>query len=194
VARDEDLDLLKAIRLCAVHSVKKRDADYTLRFVFRWYSEKFHTPLHEVEEIPLEILMEHYFECHYESLSEHELEEEIERLAETHAERLAREKKEAEDAAADEAFLKMHQDKARVDEAKTNLDKKLDLQEQALPLPPIMGDGQLPPSFAQVAAKADPNLNKIPTAPPSINMSFVSDEEMEGLGDWDLLGAPKGKK
>ena len=76
MARDEDLDLLKAMRLCSYGAVKKKDNEYLLRFVCRWYSREFHTPLHLVENYPVEEVLQHFFECRYETMEDEDLEEE----------------------------------------------------------------------------------------------------------------------
>lgn len=64
------MELSEAQRLLALRAVlhPKSDPGYQLRKVFRWYSQAFYTPLHEVYELPLADVLEHYFECHYEEL------------------------------------------------------------------------------------------------------------------------------
>ena len=39
--------------------------DYIQRHINRWYSEKFHTPLHEVDELPRHDVLLTYYECCY---------------------------------------------------------------------------------------------------------------------------------
>lgn len=201
MARDEDLDLLKAIRLCAFRAVQKGDSDYILRFIFRWYSREFSTPLREVEEIPLDTILEHFFECRYEAMSDEERDEEASRLIETRAEREAREEKEKQAETADDDFLREVMAEAQGQGAtvrpgrktpKTDLTKRMDPEDRPPLLIPLQALGEdKPTTFAEVVPQDDPNLKVVP---PEIKMEFISEEEMEGMGEWDLLGSPKPKK
>lgn len=49
--------------------------DGYLRAVFRGYSKAFHTPLHEVEGLPLEYVLQHFWENYYENLPKPVLQE-----------------------------------------------------------------------------------------------------------------------
>lgn len=68
----------EAIRLAALQVVfdshrkkpKEPDPEYFLRRVFRAYSKKFFTPLHEVEELPLDDVLQHFWEEHFEEVGE----------------------------------------------------------------------------------------------------------------------------
>jgi hypothetical protein len=191
VAQDEDLDLLKAIRITAFRAVQEQDSDYLLRFIFRWYSREFHTELSKVEEIPLETVLEHFFECRYESMSDEDKETEMAKLIETRADRLARETKEREEKDSDEAFLHETMAEAAAQGATTQKPAGIDLDKMPAPeqrpllIPaPVMGE-VIPTQFAEITANADPNLKVVP---PEIKMEFISEEEMEGMESWDLLG------
>lgn len=189
MARDEDLDLLKAIRLCAYGAVKEKDSDYILRFIFRWYSREFSTELEHVDEIPLERVLTAFFEHRFENMTEEELEEEEERLRETRAERLAREAQEKLDGEDDDAFFR-----ETVDEAKAayvsnprNLDEPMEDPDLDRPMMlPIMGE-RLPQSFKQIADNMD---SKLKSVPPEIKMEFVSESELADLDEWDIMGPP----
>lgn len=62
-------DLLRAIRRQALVDVHRgTDPGYVLRYVFRWYSEKFHTPLHEVDDLPMEDVFRAFYEVRYEEM------------------------------------------------------------------------------------------------------------------------------
>jgi hypothetical protein len=95
------VDHHKAIRIRALAAVRRQDYDYHLRYVFRWYSRSFATPLHVVEALPLDDVLETFFECLYEHMDEHRLEDERRELMETDEEarrrRLAEDIAEAED-------------------------------------------------------------------------------------------------
>lgn len=82
----ENLDLL-VIRLDALRSVYRKDAEYTLRCICRWYSEHFNTPLYEVGtrhgRVELEEVLRTFYEVRYSEWDEKtpsKLEEEAELL------------------------------------------------------------------------------------------------------------------
>jgi hypothetical protein len=70
------------IRASSMHSVVNEDSAYTLRYIFRWYSRTFATPLHVVESLPMEDVLRTYYEVRYEEMEEHDREAEIARLIE----------------------------------------------------------------------------------------------------------------
>lgn len=192
MARDEDLDLLKAIRVLAFDAVKNKDSDYLLRHIFRWYSREFHTPLPEVEEMPLEEVLTHFFECRYEGMEDEDLEAEEKRLAETREERLQREEKEKLDDEDADAFFRDVKAESKTQLAKLGTKRKLDeaMDDPDLDRPvllPIMGE-KLPQTFQQVVEKMEPTLKSVP---PEIKMEFMSDAELGDLDDWDILGPPR---
>jgi primosomal protein N' len=67
------MELLEAIEISALKSVLQPDDDYFLRRIFRWYSEKFHTPLGEVADLPVEDVLQTYFECAFEHMTKRKL-------------------------------------------------------------------------------------------------------------------------
>jgi len=93
------MDGVRDLQTLALHAVLKKTGAYNLRYIFRWYSQRFHTPLHVVEALPLEDVLRHYYECEYEDLEPHEIANAIKLLSLTDEE-LARLRKEedAEDA------------------------------------------------------------------------------------------------
>lgn len=66
-------DILK-LQEIALANVLNPDQPYFYRSVCRWYSEKFHTPLHQVFDLPMEFVFLNYFE----SITENQEEEELE--------------------------------------------------------------------------------------------------------------------
>ena len=90
------MDSVKAIQLIAMNNIIKQPPDYRLRVLQRWYSKTFFTPLQEVEEIPLEDLLLHFYECQYAELEEPERKEELDLLLESPEDKLKREQKEYE--------------------------------------------------------------------------------------------------
>lgn len=192
MARDPDLDLLKAIRILAFGSVQKRDSEYILRHIYRWYSTTFNVPLPQVDDIPLEDILTHYFEVRYEGMSEEDLEEEEVLLRETYSDRLAREAKEKAEAEDDDAFLaaesgapvsKLH--KVQDAPKKFSLDTKIEDTAPEIKVN-VMG-ADLPTSFTDIAAKLDSKLKEIP---PDIKITFADDGELDDL-DWDVMGSPQ---
>jgi hypothetical protein len=87
------LNYLDNIRIRALTAVVDPDHDAIMRRIFRWYSEKFHTPLHVVEDdLPLDHVLLHYFEHEFEGLDEaerHNLAIELLETPEERAERAA---------------------------------------------------------------------------------------------------------
>ncbi len=58
-------------------AVKKPDSEYNRRFIHRWYSRTFHTPLHDVMGLDPEDVLVAYFESNYEEMLEKENGEEL---------------------------------------------------------------------------------------------------------------------
>jgi hypothetical protein len=142
-------DDFDAIRIRALRGVWKPDYEASLRRIFRWYSEKFHTPLHEVQDLPIEDVLLNWFEVHYESLEPDEKHNLAIHLLETPEERRRRE---AADRSAEDEFVRMTEAiatrqaaekklQSRVAEVKTALDKlkeKKPLKEPELPKPKLL--------------------------------------------------------
>lgn len=163
---EDELDLLRVVRLCAWGAVHHNEDDYYLRHIFRWYSREFHTPLHLVEDLPLVDVLTHFYECQYEELKDEErlqqlYEEEALRLRETKAESAARAVREAEQEVEDMAFLKEAQE-----EAKRNLEA------------------------ARLAAAAPKPVPAAAQPGASIGMKFPPEGQLVRFdrGDWNLLG------
>jgi hypothetical protein len=97
-----DQDSLRHTKLVALYEVEANPYEYVLRYIFRWYSKAFATPLHIVDTLPLDDVLQHYFECSYEGLEPEERLAEIEKLL-IDPEKLAKAKK-REDTEDAEAF------------------------------------------------------------------------------------------
>ena len=64
------MNLYDAIRVKALLTVYSgNNSDYIERHLHRWYSQTFHTPLAEVQDIPLTEILVHLFETEFENLS-----------------------------------------------------------------------------------------------------------------------------
>jgi hypothetical protein len=57
-----DIDLLKGLQITAVNAVEINGYEVWYRYLCRWYSREFHTPLHDVLEMPEEYILSTYFE------------------------------------------------------------------------------------------------------------------------------------
>lgn len=97
--------LAEELQLLAFHAVATDTNEYRLRFLMRWYSKTFATPLHLVPSIPLIHVLQAFWEEKYESLDEDELEEERLRLLETEDQRRVRLVKEDAERVESEAFF-----------------------------------------------------------------------------------------
>lgn len=87
-----------AIRTIALRNVIKADSEsYLLRKVFRSYSIKFSTPLHQVSDLPLEDVFLAFFEDLFENMDKADLENERLDVIETEEEIVARQKQEDRD-------------------------------------------------------------------------------------------------
>lgn len=178
----EEINSLKATRLLAFRAVNKRDPEYVFRHILRWYSRTFNTPLHEVEELPIDEVMTHFFECRYEDMSDHELDEEEEDLLLTDAEKKAKKEKQKNDEVDDDDFYELMKAQASGSSPGTKPVTADGAIVTAEPLP--LG---LPANFQKLADTAEAAEKQIP---PDIKMTFVSDKELEDMESWDLLGPP----
>lgn len=80
----------------------------------RWYSKTFHTPLHVVEwDVPLDDILQAWFESEYEGLSEDGRVDEARRLTETPEERAEREAEAHLDDQEDEEFYARFKEAAK---------------------------------------------------------------------------------
>lgn len=94
-------DQLNNLKIMAMYSVIEEPSEYNIRYIFRWFSREFSTPLHVVETLPLEDVLTHYYECLYEDQSSEDRQATIDRLLMTPEQLAARRRAEdAEDAEA----------------------------------------------------------------------------------------------
>lgn len=63
-------DYVRQLKLIAMSNVVDQPSEYAIRQIFRWYSERFHTPLHLVEDLQFEDVLQTYFECQFEEMDE----------------------------------------------------------------------------------------------------------------------------
>jgi hypothetical protein len=117
------MDLIDAIRTQAMLDVMEGDFLYHYRRICRWFSSKFATPLSEVEELPIEYVLQHFFEEQFESMSKSERRKIALEMTENETEKKARLKKEKDKT--DDAFLKKIAKQAKKDATEKATKKKL---------------------------------------------------------------------
>ncbi|CAB4127019.1 hypothetical protein UFOVP75_54 [uncultured Caudovirales phage] len=167
------MDVYKAIQLKALANVMldESDVEYRIRYISRWYSKTFHTPLSEVDDIPFVVLLQAFFEEKYENESEAELELLRNALIESDEERKVREAKEAEMAFDDIQFA---QEFAKAEQAR--------IKKKELAATPERG--------AEIALV--PKKEAIRETEPLIKMDFSDMDSFEKeYGEFGAMDQPK---
>lgn len=168
------MDYDSALRLLALQAVQKPDMPAHTRYIHRWYSKTFHTPLHVVAELDPQDVFVAYYEATYEDMTEDERESAIAELLKTpeelRADKLAKDHERADIF----EFAKITEAEERKKEEKklADLDTK---QKQPFANSRMVPEASLP--------KAKSPMEKLQ---PDIEMKFVSAEdfekELEGFG------------
>ena len=159
-----NMDMYIAIRLQALRDVLNPGRDVLIRRIHRWYSKTFNTPLSDAYDLPLEDILQAYFEEKYEQLDEADLERERREL--TEPPELRRQKMQAVDAveADDDEFIKMVQ--------KQEAEKALKKAKEPAP----QNKGFAIPKEVEMP-------RTVPQIPPDIQMIFEDPEEFEAESD-----------
>lgn len=175
------MDYFKACRALALHAVISDDPapDYSLRRVFRWYSEKFHTPLHLVEELPVHDILQHYYEATFEDMAAEpaKLRDELIELSESDEEAEARQLKRERDAIEEFKFARDLAAEAKAQEAAS---KAKAAKTQNQPKKPRVWAGP-DAAIRRTPIEPAPQRSAEFEAPESIKMSFVGLDEMDEL-------------
>ena len=66
-------DIYRAEQLKALQAVLIGSEAYFYRRVCRWYSNEFHTPLKDVEILPYEHILQHYYENKLEAMGRNQI-------------------------------------------------------------------------------------------------------------------------
>jgi len=182
------MDLYTAIRLNALSDVLSGDdTEYILRYIFRWYSKTFATPLHLVEELPLEDVLTAYYESKYEEMKEPELDMEKASLLETEEEKASRLRQEDEEAAVQADLMSKKEMMENLFKTEKKHISKLpglgqvteQLSEQLIDLSSVVsGDkkGSTILPLERPFKMREPILPS-PNVEPEISMQFLSDDE-----------------
>jgi hypothetical protein len=158
--------MYEALRIIALRGAYKPDSESNLRYVMRWYSKTFHTPLHEVYDLPLEDIWMAFFEERYHDMEREDLEEEVRKALESPAAAREREMGEEVEKASELSFQKMS--------AMSNLAKKVNAIADKLKAPDTLPETAPPPVIEE-----------------NIQMEFVDDTEMEKLMDGGMANQTK---
>lgn len=207
------MDILLTARRLAMAAVLERDRDYQLRYIFRWYSKTFSTPLHQVEELPLQDVLQAWYETQYDALvaddaREEDLQNEMVELTETDEEAAARQMTESREQDEAEQFAKEIEEEERqkaVREAAPPPLKKKATQQLIDAVTPERPAGPSMPEIPTAPSRPIPQLprsikseTELPRAPmsgelpPDVHISFVEPEEFERiLEEEQSLKGPK---
>jgi hypothetical protein len=160
------VDRVGALQLIALRNVLKPNEEYNLRYIFRWYSKTFSTPLHMVEDLDLDDILLAFFEERYERMTSDERLEERDNLLEDGDARKARETAEEAEKIAEAELMKMS-----VEQNVKKVAEKAAMQKAVEPL----GLAKLPETEDQRVAP--------PVPPPDeeIKIEFVDDKDIEAL-------------
>lgn len=188
-----------AIRLAALRAVlnqrqkePKADSGYFQRHVMRWYSKKFFTPLDQVEQLPIEDILQAFYEERYEEMNDDELEAERVEALKTEEEKTREARlKDLEDYEAYET-MKWAKEEEEAAIKKRAARKKAQQEQNGLRI-------QTPAVQTGLSAGLSKETELVPlsalkAAPPEISMSFVSEEELDLDADsLGILATPKPK-
>jgi len=171
-----------ALRLVALDNAtaEKPPQEYQLRRVFRWYSRTFHTPLHEVWDLPLHDILVHYFEAHYEEMEDEERSAERDQLVLTPKELRARQRKRDASKADDYLF-----------EREAETDEVLKFKAAKAPKKGSLGalKQRATPAFdKQSMPVAEKELLMTQAPAEEIHMTFAGVDEFDDELDRDALG------
>lgn len=194
------MNLARAIETVSLWEVlqDRPTPDFGARQLIYWYAEKFSTPPHLVEALPLEYLLQVYHEVSFLAMDEEDRHAAAKRLAMSEAEEAAASTKAERDAIEDRRFEEDAKVEAR---AAITAEAAIAAAEAAAALTQLQGKSaeqrQLLDELARegVAIKPGPRvrpgaeveLPKTQAAPP-ISMQFISLEELDRMSEQDTLG------
>lgn len=176
------MTLIDAIQLISIRAVEKPDGSYFLRRVCRWYSREFNTALHLVEELPVDYVLQHYFESIYEDMDAEERKERIESLLEPAHKKKERVYQQEMEEMELEEFARFTAQQQKLDESKKEESdglSNISVPAPGMPIPvspmrepELVMNKNTPPPMPDIRMEfADPNLldedfDSIPEPPP----------------------------
>ena len=171
-------DMVGDVKVVAMSDVVRSTPEYNFRFILRWYSREFHTPLHLVSTLPLEDIVRAYYEVKYEDMPEHEREHEIGLLLETPEE--LRERQLQEDREEAEALEFAKEAQAQEAEATTPAEKLAAATNRFQQISSALKPPEKLPG--PDVALPEP-MQKLP---PDIKMTFIEDDGFNDLMEGDF--------
>lgn len=202
------VDFFRAIEIEALGRVllpEKQDSEYHIRRIFRAYSQKFNTPLHVVETLPLSEVLTHYWESEFEEMSEEDLELERVRLSESKEDRWKREADQIKEEVDDEEFVKQVEEELAEEERLKSQNLRGEAPISRHDMARLKGDRLLdegdsraaraPKERKRVASamKKDSEILSVPPPEDIVKIDFVDAESFEREIAEDSLGGFKKK-
>lgn len=177
------MDLFAALRLKALLAVTKPDEEADLRYIFRWYSKTFHTPLHQVAELDPADVLTAFYETTFEEMTEEERAKDLYELLERPSERRLRLKAKDEERAEIYTFAKLAESQEAAKAEKKRL-ADLEVAKQQTTFKPVK-----PPETSL-------KVQDLKNLPQEIEMKFATAESFEDLLDGPSTGpsTPERKK
>lgn len=167
---EKPLNYFKAMQVLSMKAVLQPDGEYLLRRIYRYYSTHFHTPLADVEKLPLETVLINYYEHVYENMEEGNRENIRARLAMT-----------------DEEIEAAKLNKEDAEEDDDEYVKQIEAEEQAR-LAKAAGNAAAAGKATKAKEDEWAGMDE-PTAPPDVKMNFTSQKELDSILDkWDQRG------
>lgn len=182
------IPLIQAVQILAMEAVLSDTDEYRMRDICRWYSGEFSTPLHVVEDLPFEYVLQHYYEAVYAKMQAHYRTEAARLLSEDAAAKRRREAEEKKRLAGSERLrerlkaaqaIKAQQQEVIKKGLQDAPQKLADLEKQFRSIP-------LPKSRQLKQTGFD---SKKPASKPDIEITFADKLDE----DWDLFGPTKKK-
>lgn len=173
------MDLFTAIRLRALKAVVQPDQEYFYRRIMRWYSKTFFTPLAQVEDLPVEDVLQAYYEEEFANMSPEDLEKTRDEMLvtpEQHYESILAEEADEAEMFETSRILQAEEQRKKLEARKLKDQKIADVQHrQAGPIKPV----ELPETELPTAQPMKP--------PGNISMTFMDEadfeRELEGFGN-----------
>ncbi len=169
------------------------DPNYFFRKIFRWYSKEFSTPLHLVEELPVQDIMQAWYEQTFEDLEDQVLDELVKKSAITEEQQRAIDLREDSDKAFEhEITLEAEGQNKRISTANQKLEDAVKpLQNAFAQMLADVRKGNSPES--ELVPRQGPKAKPI-KANEGIHMTFLTPEEMEEELNRDPFDLFPGKK
>ena len=166
------MSLLDDIRKIALSSVLEPDNDAQVRRLHSWFSRTFQIPLPEVEDLPIEYILLHYYEELYSNMDEDELLEEAKYVLETPEQRKARIDKEE---ALDDEFDKEIREEMEAQKKGENKTLRDLLKKKRI----------------KKDKESIQSSSSITEPPPDIKIGFEENDLMAKYGDMDFVPSKK---